>query len=60
LHPHNAPLQAWLELGAPGAVLFAGVVALFWLRLDRLPGPPIYKAAAGGSLAAALAPLFAA
>lgn len=60
LHPHNAPLQAWLELGAPGAVLFAGVVALFWLRLDRLPGPRLYKAAAGGTLAAVLAPVFAA
>ncbi len=23
LHPHNAPLQLWLELGVPGAVLFA-------------------------------------
>ena len=23
LHPHNAPLQIWLELGLPGAVLFA-------------------------------------
>lgn len=23
LHPHNAPLQLWLELGLPGAALFA-------------------------------------
>ena len=23
LHPHNAPLQLWLELGLPGALLFA-------------------------------------
>jgi O-antigen ligase len=28
LHPHNAPLQLWLELGAPGAVLFALLIAL--------------------------------
>jgi O-antigen ligase len=60
LHPHDAALQVWLELGAPGAALFALLVALFWLRLDRLPGPRLYAAAAGGSLTAALAPLFAA
>jgi O-antigen ligase len=60
LHPHDAALQVWLELGAPGAALFALLVALFWLRLDRLSGPRIYAAAAGGSLTAALAPLFAA
>jgi O-antigen ligase len=60
LHPHDGPLQVWLELGAPGAALFAGLVALFWLRLDRLPGPRLYAAAAGGSLTAALAPEFAA
>jgi O-antigen ligase len=60
LHPHNAPLQVWLELGAPGALLYAVLIALFWLRLDRLPGPPIYRAAAGGALTAALAPVFAA
>lgn len=27
LHPHNAPLQVWLELGMPGALLLA---ALLW------------------------------
>jgi len=35
LHPHNAALQLWLELGAVGA----GLAALFWVwvfgRLDR-------------------------
>ena len=60
LHPHDAPLQVWLELGTPGAALFAALVALFWLRLDRLAGPRLYIAGAGGSLAAALAPVFAA
>ncbi len=60
LHPHDGPLQVWLELGAPGAVLLALFVGVLWLRLDRLPGPRIYVAAAGGSLTAALAPLFAA
>jgi O-antigen ligase len=29
LHPHNAPLQLWYELGLPGAVLGA----LFWIWL---------------------------
>jgi O-antigen ligase len=60
LHPHDAALQVWLELGLPGAVLFAALLALFWLRLDRLPGSRFYLAAAGGALTAALAPLFAA
>jgi O-antigen ligase len=32
LHTHNAPLQWWLELGVPGAVLMAGLW-LFALRL---------------------------
>jgi O-antigen ligase len=60
LHPHDAALQVWLELGAPGAVLFALLLGFFWLRLDRLAAPRLYVAAAGGSLTAALAPLFAA
>ena len=60
LHPHDAALQIWLELGAPGAVLFALLLGFFWLRLDRLTAPHLYVAAAGGSLTAALAPLFAA
>lgn len=32
LHPHNAPLQYWLELGAVGAVLAAALVAALALR----------------------------
>jgi O-antigen ligase len=55
LHPHDAALQVWLELGAPGAALFALVVALLWLRLATAPWPRFYSAAAGGSYAAALA-----
>ena len=41
LHPHNAPLQLWLELGVPGAVLFALLVALAWYALAaaRLAAP---------------------
>jgi O-antigen ligase len=53
LHPHDAALQLWLELGAPGAVLLALIFALLWLRLAAVPWPPLYAAAAGGSLSVA-------
>jgi O-antigen ligase len=55
LHPHDAALQVWLELGAPGAALFALLVGFVWLRLAEAPWPPVYAAAAGGGLAATLA-----
>jgi exopolysaccharide production protein ExoQ len=54
LHPHNAPLQLWLELGVPGAVLFALVVAHAWLALANARWPRLFAAATGGSLAIAL------
>jgi O-antigen ligase len=54
LHPHNAALQFWLELGWPGAVLFALFVAWVWLALGAAPWPRLYAAAAGGSLVTAL------
>jgi O-antigen ligase len=53
LHPHNAALQVWLELGAPGAALFALVAALVWGALGRVEWPPLFAAAAGASLATA-------
>ena len=53
LHPHDAALQLWLELGAPGAALFALLLGLLWLRLGEAPWPRLYAAAAGGSLLAA-------
>jgi O-antigen ligase len=59
LHPHDAALQLWLELGAPGAALFAALIGLLWLRLADAAWPRLYAAAAGGSLAAALAVAFA-
>lgn len=59
LHPHNAALQVWLELGVPGALLFAGLTSLLWLRLAEMPWPRLYTAAAGGSFASALAVAFA-
>ena len=54
LHPHNAALQAWLELGAGGAALLALIVAALWMGLGRVSWPPLYVAAAGGSLAGTL------
>jgi len=50
LHPHDWSLQAWLELGAPGALLLALFVGWLWLRLAEAPWPLLYRAAAGGSL----------
>ena len=59
LHPHNAALQLWLELGVPGAVLFALLVALAWQALAAAPWPRLFAAAAGASLAIALIACFA-
>ncbi len=53
LHPHNAPLQLWLELGVPGAVLFALLTGSLWLALGRVEWPRLFGAAAAGSLATA-------
>jgi exopolysaccharide production protein ExoQ len=53
LHPHNVTLQIWLELGLPGAALFALFVARLWLALGAAPWPRLYSAAAGGSLVSA-------
>jgi O-antigen ligase len=58
LHPHNAALQVWLELGAPGAVLFALLVALVWGVLARAEWPPLFAAGAGGSLTIAFVGCF--
>jgi exopolysaccharide production protein ExoQ len=54
LHPHNAPLQLWLELGLPGAALLALIAARLWLALGAAPWPRLYAAAAGGSLVTGL------
>lgn len=59
LHPHNAPLQLWLELGVPGAVVFALLVAAAWLGLAEAEWPRLFAAAAGGSLAIGLVASFA-
>jgi O-antigen ligase len=57
LHPHDAALQVWLELGVPGAVLFAALLGWLWLGLADCRWPRLYAAAAGGSLTAAIAAL---
>jgi exopolysaccharide production protein ExoQ len=54
LHPHNAPLQIWLELGVPGAVLFGLLGGWLWLAVGSARWPRVYAAAACGSLATAL------
>ncbi len=50
LHPHNAAIQVWLELGAPGAVLFALIIARLWFGLAAASWPRLFAAAAGASL----------
>jgi O-antigen ligase len=54
LHPHNAALQIWLELGVPGAALFALLAGWLWLAVGRARWPHLYAAATCGSLATAL------
>jgi O-antigen ligase len=59
LHPHNAALQIWLELGVPGAALFALLAAIVWRALARVEWPPLFAAAAGASLTIAFLCCFA-
>jgi len=54
LHPHNAALQVWLELGAVGVLPFVALLALLWYRVAGAGWPRLYGAAAAGSLAAVL------
>ncbi len=54
LHPHNAPLQLWYELGAPGAVLGT----LFWLWLWRRIGEDARRDRLQGATAAATAAVY--
>lgn len=52
LHPHNAALQFWLELGTPGALGFAAIVLIALLSGRHLP-----REAQAASLATAVAAL---
>jgi len=40
LHPHNAVMQLWVELGLPGAVLGAALVALVLAGVGRAAAAP--------------------
>ncbi len=53
LHPHNASLQIWLELGAVGALLWAVLLAGLWFRAGAL-GRRSERAVATGLLLAGL------
>ena len=53
LHPHNAPLQWWVELGAIGALLGAAAALLAAGALRRIPDPR--SAATGVALLASAA-----
>lgn len=53
LHPHNAPLQFWLELGLPGALLLACGAILAARGVASLPGR-IERGLALAALGAAL------
>lgn len=53
LHPHNVPLQVWLELGMVGAVAFAVFWGLSLLRLDRAR-PDLAASGLAGSVVAYL------
>ena len=55
LHPHNAVLQVWLELGGPGALLFGVFGVLLFLGIVRPPIPRAHSAAAAGQAVTALA-----
>jgi len=57
LHPHNASLQLWLELGAPGAILGALLLGGLFYALGGSGWPRLYTAAIGGTLTVALAGL---
>lgn len=54
LHPHNAPLQLWYELGVPGAVL--GM--LFWLWLWTRIAECVRRDRRHGATAAATATVY--
>jgi O-antigen ligase len=59
LHPHNAALQLWLELGVPGPVLFALLIALAWRALASAPWPRLLSDAVAASLTTGLVGCFA-
>lgn len=53
LHPHNAALQVWLELGASGGIIAAVLLGWVVLRLERIERR-LERAVAAGAIIAAL------
>ena len=53
LPPHNALLQAWLELGVVGAVILAGLFATVLLAIARYVPGRLERAAAYATFTAA-------
>jgi O-antigen ligase len=53
LHPHNAALQFWLELGAIGAALFALVLAYIGQAIWRMKASPMVQGAAAANFVSA-------
>ncbi len=51
LHPHNAPLQIWLELGGAGAVLMAALLGFLAINCN---GPPLRRTVLGATLITAV------
>jgi exopolysaccharide production protein ExoQ len=51
LHPHNAPLQIWLELGGVGAALMAALLGFLAIACS---GPPLRRAVLGATLVTAV------
>lgn len=52
IHPHNAILQWWLELGLPGALMFGALVVITILAIPRCVGDVRAQAACLGTVAA--------
>ncbi len=55
LHPHNAILQVWLELGLPGLVFLAGVVGFAVLAPLGGSAPPLARGLRAGTVLAVFA-----
>jgi O-antigen ligase len=58
LHPHNIPLQIWLELGAVGILLYLGILFGIGRRLWHSTAPPVWIAAAAAGTVAYLSVSF--
>ncbi|MBL6948710.1 MAG: DUF1674 domain-containing protein [Rhodospirillales bacterium] len=54
LHPHNAVLQVWLELGAVGALIGLGLLLVILRAIDRTLSRRIHRAASLGMFTATL------